>query len=74
MLTRADADRLLPIMDALRNVGSDLHRLDIAGEFDDVLGHVPLMGRIERRIESEADADDPDRIAPGSPASRQVDT
>lgn len=59
---------VLPIMDALRSVGPDLHRLlGIADEFDDVLGHVPLMGRLKRRLESEADGTVVDGRSPGRP-------
>jgi ABC-type transporter Mla subunit MlaD len=53
---RLDAD-VVPLLDGLGTIAPDVHQLlAIVGEFDEVLGHVPGMGRIKRRVEIEMDA------------------
>ncbi|MGH3424056.1 MAG: hypothetical protein ACRDO8_04965 [Nocardioidaceae bacterium] len=47
---------VLPVLDSLGTVAPDLRDLlDIARELNEVVGEVPGLGRIKRRVESEQD-------------------
>jgi hypothetical protein len=54
---RVESD-VLPVVETLQSVGPDLRELlDIASELNEVLGRVPGMGRIKKRVEEEHTAE-----------------
>lgn len=56
---RFEAD-VLPVLGTLQSVGPDLRELlDIASELSEVVGKVPGMGRIKKRVEEEHAAEAP---------------
>ncbi|GAA5145410.1 hypothetical protein GCM10023340_14680 [Nocardioides marinquilinus] len=47
---------VLPVIDLLRSVAPDLRELlDVSRELNEMLGHVPGMGRIKKNLEREAE-------------------
>ncbi|MEJ7634030.1 hypothetical protein [Aeromicrobium sp.] len=53
LVHRLETD-LLPMMDTLRNVGPDVHDLlDITRELNAMLGKVPGMGRVKKRVDEQ---------------------
>jgi ABC-type transporter Mla subunit MlaD len=59
----AEVEALVALVDTLQTVGPDLRELlDIASELNEVLGRVPGMGRIKKRVEEEQAADELDPV------------
>ena len=53
LVERIETD-VLPMLTTLRNVGPDVHDLlDITRELNAMLGRLPGMGRVKKRIEEQ---------------------
>lgn len=60
IVEKVDAD-ILPILDTLGTVAPDLRDLlDASKELNEMLGTVPGLGRVKRKIEKEQDREDAD--------------
>ena len=52
---------VLPVMTTLGTVAPDLHDLlDVSRELNEMLGKLPGLGRIKRRVEEEQEAEQAD--------------
>ena len=50
---------VLPVMASLGSVAPDLHELlDVSRELNEILGKIPGIGRLKRRVEEEDEGDD----------------
>jgi len=57
LVERLESD-ILPMLVTLRTVGPDVHDLlDITRELNQMLGEVPGMGRVKRRVEEQKEQD-----------------
>lgn len=58
-LTRRLEEELLPIMTTMGSVAPDIHDLlDVSRELNEMLGKLPGMGRIKRRVEEQQEDDE----------------
>ncbi len=49
---------IVPVLDSLGSVAPDLHDLlDISRELNDMLGQIPGMGRVKRRVDEQQEAE-----------------
>lgn len=63
IVDKLDTD-ILPVLDTLATVAPDLRDLlDVSRELNELIGSVPGLGRIKRRIEAEQEAQDEYRAA-----------
>ena len=61
LTTRVETD-VLPVLSTLGTVAPDLHDLlDVSRELNEMLGKLPGLGRIKRRVEEEQEAEQDDR-------------
>ncbi len=57
LVERLETD-ILPMLVTLRTVGPDVHDLlDITRELNQMLGKLPGMGRVKRRVEEQKEQD-----------------
>lgn len=67
-LVQAMRDDVLPIVRTLGTVAPDVRDLlDTTKEFNEILGSVPGLGRIKRRVEERQEQEDIDRLATDDP-------
>jgi hypothetical protein len=60
LTTRVETD-VLPVLSTLGTVAPDLHDLlDVSRELNEMLGKLPGLGRIKRRVEEEQEAEQAD--------------
>ena len=72
-LTESVRTDVLPMLKTLDTVGPDLHELlFVSRELNEMLGSLPGMGRIKKRVEEEQAEEDAERPHPGDSSSTPV--
>jgi DNA repair ATPase RecN len=57
LASRMETD-IMPVLDSLNTVAPDLHDLlDVSRELNEMLGQIPGLGRIKRRVDEQQEAD-----------------